>query len=318
MDGKITGESEVRVGLHVTDNNGKKHEIEMEFDGEIKHHEQVYANATHGRTPEEDKHVGHARGYAQYYVYRERGYDTLDESRNPDRLMSTAAVVAALSSDEFEDHFGDLYQQLRSHGGHAEPVVGVMDAVKEDSFFVYAKEIYLGDEGEMWSQLESASLEQVEGYLETVGERLSEESLGIAGLIDELPEIAAEHGLDDVSVPSVDPTQLIEATPPPYPRWRIGTQIHEDHEQKPDLDRKADCRLEIVPYVPDSLEAFQQYVLHHIKCQIRDCFTTIGVVPPEPFRVQGPGLDLVTMQYQHYPALQPYHDPDADIDWENV
>ncbi|QCW01824.1 hypothetical protein [Natrinema pallidum] len=323
MEATITGEDDIAVGLSVIDNNEEEHLIEMEMDGEIYHHNQdAYADHPDNRSPEGRKHVGQAARYAKYYVYRERGYNTLassDSLQDPNRLITTAMVIHSLSADAFEHHFGDLYRQLKSHAGAGEPVVHVKDAVMEDAFMVYAKEIYLGlEDTDLAEVIETLSTEDATDYLRDAVTLLEDEETGAAGVLDQLAPLAAEYGLEDDLSETLEPEQCLDATPTVYPKWRIGTQIHEDPDQLPDIDREPDCCLDIVPYDPDSIEDLQEYIIQHITCQVRDCFVSIGVTPPEPFRVQGPGQDFITMQYQHFDYLQPYHDPDAEIDWENV
>ena len=319
MNANITGKNDERVGLYVDDNNDVEHWIEMEFDGEIKYHEQdAYADDPDKRSPEGKKHVGQTKQYAKYQVYRERGYDTLDVSENPDRLLQTAMVIGSLSTAAFEAHFGDLYQQLKSEYTDQPPVVDVEDEIREGTFMVYAKEIVLGlDDTELAELATALSADDVEAYLTEAASLLDDESTGSAGLLEEFADLTAKYDLDEHATIE-DPAQWLQATPTVYPKWRIGTQIHQDPEQLPDLDVEPDCRLEIVPYNPDSLEDLQEYIVQHLKCQIRDCFVAIGVIPPEPFQVQGPGTDFYTMQYQHYDFLQPYHDPEADIDWDAI
>ncbi|WP_459987435.1 hypothetical protein [Natrinema sp. JCM 9743] len=304
----------------MNDHTGIEHDITIEKEtGDIPYHDQDgYADDPDERSPEGMKHVGQAQQYAKYYVYRERGYDTLDVDKNPDRLLHAAIIVAALSTNAFEDHFGDLYRQLKSHNTDQEPVVHVEDDVREDTFFVYAKEIYLGLEDEELAELAtSLTDEDVIAYLQDAAELLESEPTGSVGLLEKFPSLAEEYDLEGF-IDETDPEQWIRATPTVYPRWRIGKGIHQDPDQLPDIDDDPDCRLEIVPYDPDSIEDLQEYVVQHIKCQIRDCFVHMGMVPPEPFHVQGPGADINTMQFQRYDFLQPYHDPDADIDWESV
>ncbi len=58
MNGKITGENDSKIGLHVTDNNGEKHRIEMHKDGgKIYAHQcKSYADKPKDRTPAENEH----------------------------------------------------------------------------------------------------------------------------------------------------------------------------------------------------------------------------------------------------------------------
>jgi hypothetical protein len=321
MEASIPTEDEQYIGADVVDNQGVTHELTLvKSTGEIEYHSQDgYADDPDERSPEGKKHVGQASRYAKYHVYRERGYETFDASENPDRLLNTAIVLDTLSPAAFEEHFGDLYQQLKSHYTDQEPAVHVEPEVREDAFMIYAKEIYLGlDDTDLADLTDTVATEEMEAYVHDVGTLLDDSPAGSAGVIDQLDELAAKHGLDDLTDETPAPEQWLAATPTIYPRWRIGTEIHQDPEQMPEIDGKPDCRLEIVPYDPDSIEDLQEYVIQHIKCQIRDTFVRMGVTPPEPFQVQGPGLDLVTMMYQHYESLQPYHDPEATIDWGAV
>jgi hypothetical protein len=67
------------------------------------------------------------------------------------------------------------------------------------------------------------------------------------------------------------------------------------------------------PVEPGSLTDFQRQLVHHLKCQIRDCYVGMGIAPPEPVRVPGPGLYNFLARYQSLDLYQPYHDPDARI-----
>ena len=179
MKAVITGSSE-RIGVKVQDNNSVDHGIEMDFDGEIKYHQQdAYADDPDERSPENKKHFGQARDYARYYAYRERGYDTLDVSENPDRLLQTAMVIGSLSTAAFEEHFGDLYQQLKSEYTDQSPVVDVEDEIREGTFMVYAKEVVLGlDDAELSELATALSEDDVQAYLTEAASLLDEESTG--------------------------------------------------------------------------------------------------------------------------------------------
>ena len=109
MNANITGENDERVGLYVTDNNDVEHWIEMEFDGEIKYHEQDgYPDDPDDRTGDGNEHVNQARRYAKYYVYQERGYDTLPWDLDYERFQTVQGTLEELSTGDIEEYFGDL------------------------------------------------------------------------------------------------------------------------------------------------------------------------------------------------------------------
>ncbi|ELY78655.1 hypothetical protein C487_07747, partial [Natrinema pallidum DSM 3751] len=116
MEGNITGENDERVGIYVYDNNEVEHWIEIEFNGEIKYHEQDrYPDKAAERTHSEGEHVGHARRYAQYYVARETEHDTIPWDLDGDRFEEVRQALEGLSDGEIETCFGELLDQSLSH-----------------------------------------------------------------------------------------------------------------------------------------------------------------------------------------------------------
>ncbi|ELZ79659.1 hypothetical protein C455_08742 [Haloferax larsenii JCM 13917] len=316
MKAKIIDEDDQGVGVRVRDNKGSQHTVAVGFDGEIQGHSQDgYPDDPDHRTDAEKIYIQQAANYARYYVYRKQGYDTFDplNHRNPDRLALAALVVGALPTDAFEAHFGDLYQQLKSEYTEQEPVVDVHEALQDDdAFMLYAKELYLGlDEGILDDLIDATSEDSLDAYLEDVARLSADAESGAAGIFEDLDRIAADHGVSAAT----DPSDWVEAVSGVHVQWRVGTDQHREENEPCQLDRDPDATLEIIPYNPESLDEFQSYVVHHLHCQVRDQLVEMGVTPPAPFQVQGPGADISTMIQQHYDGLQPYHDPYADIDW---
>jgi len=315
MNGEITGENEDSIGLHITDNNESKHKIEMrENSGNIYHHYQDdYPNNPNDRTLEENEHVAQAQRFAKYYVYRQRGYDTLPPLPNPDRISAVAAFIDHLSEATFETYFGDLYQQMEHHAGRADPVVEVPAAATDQPTY-YRKDVYLDVTHE---DLQNALPDSNDGLLESLQKATAAttDSTELYGLLDTVRD----------ETPNVDPTdepavaaQLIEATSGVGVMWSPASNQTETVETDvPAVDRKPDARIELPPYGPDSLGAFQDHIVAHLKCQIRDCYLTMGVAPPQSIRIQGPGWFDRATWFQHYDVYEPYHRDDVDItDWQ--
>jgi len=86
MDAQVTGENEELIGLSVIDNNNAEHVLDLQkSNGDITGHQcEAYADHPRDRTADENEYNNQARRYARYYVYRERGYDTVDHAENPD------------------------------------------------------------------------------------------------------------------------------------------------------------------------------------------------------------------------------------------
>jgi len=86
MRANITGENDERIGLYVYDSNDVEHWIEMEFDGEIKYHEQDgYPDDPHDRTLNERGRVLQARDFARHHVWQETEYEPFPVEKKPSR-----------------------------------------------------------------------------------------------------------------------------------------------------------------------------------------------------------------------------------------
>ena len=309
MKAEIKKETDDGFGLSVVDNRGFEHKIGVCYDGEIDGHLQdAYPNHPDDRTDAELRAVMEAREFARYHVYRERGYETLPPNEQPERLMLATLVVANLSMEAFEHHFGDLYQQLKSYSTEQEPVVDLPEGLSEDNYYLYAKELYLGlDDGDVESILDDIDAASLEVIVETINNSDSR-----------VDDVLATIGLEPVdSTPSTISERLISAVSGVLVQWRIGEATHRQNADL-DIEREPDVGIEVHPHDPGSIEEFHAYIVDHLRCQLRDAYIQTGQTPPEYAQVQGPGRDLFTMMYQTVTALQPYHDPDATIDWNRA
>lgn len=317
MNGNITGENDERVGLYVTDNDGIEHWIEIEFDGEIKYHEQDgYPDDASERTPEGNERVNQARRFAKYHVKVERGYDTMDPLVDPDRIDAAGRAIGDLSDEEFGRLFGDLQQQLASHH-HDEivPAVGIPgDAADRDAVF-YCKNVFLGTD---FSQTELS--DAAEELAHEHGIDLAEESTAgtprsefseeeyerWTGYVDALTSLAREEGVDLSTGAFVEGVSGLHVA---YPTM-AGEMSVTDAESP--FDRDPAARVEVLPVDPVPVEEFRAYLAHHLRCQVRDCFVRMGVDPPEGVAVPGYGRFEAVQRYEHLDLYPEYHHSDAD------
>ena len=315
MRATIEGEDENYMKIYVTDNLGSEHELTIEKDsGDIPYHQcEAYASKPRNRTPEENEHNEQARKFAQYYVYLERGYDTVPPKLHPERLNIVRAALAGLSEREFEGLFGDLYRQLQSHQDDTERVIDIpTDAASADSV-LYRKHIYLGvDPLEMEFRAETRELAARYGL------DLSDQSLTDVALADrssdELTDWMAfsQHLSGLVLDEDVDLSEglYIDAVPPLHICYLDADG--EEHITDPGtrITDGSDAMIEIPPMEPDSLDAFQDYLNHNLACQIRDSFVRMGLEPPEQFHVLGYGRFEAAEQYRRLDMFPNYIDPE--------
>jgi len=317
MDAIITGEGDGIVGLSIIDNNDVEHLIEINNSGNITGHQQDgYPDKAANRTPGENEHVEQARRFAKYYVYRERGYETLPRVDRPEYIDAVRRAIETLSLTEFEQFFGETHQQLKSHteSSVSRPVdlpVGVPDP----DAVLYKQDIYLGAD-------------------------LSKEAIA-----DQAATVADAHGLDLETDFESEVQPLADLSKATVDRWEefaadlVGTV---DHDLDPEFDlrhgavsglhiaypqdgslvteradgpltRDSDATLELLPVDHGSLEEFSAYLAHHLRCQVRDCYLEMGLLPPEKFRVLGMGKFISARRYNKYDMYPRFHAVDVDI-----
>lgn len=298
MDAIITGEGDDIVGLSVIDSNDVEHLIEMDHAGNITAHQQDgYPDKSDERTVDGNESVAEARLFAQYTVYRERGYQTLSPHRNPDRIAATLVAIAQLSDEEFAELFGDYYRQHAHHHQPAiEPPIEPPAAVDVDGgdMLRYELDVYLGVDQSRADQLQD--------------------------LVDAGIEQAAVKTLDSVAEPvavDFDPDDEFGIEIETVSDIRIAYQTGAGDEQlleaDSSLDRQPDTILQLVPLPSGSLELFRRLLIHHLGCQIRDCYIEMGQEPPEPFRLLGHGFYDSAQRYRLLDRYEEYFDFDADI-----
>ena len=312
IDGERTTDSgETRIGITVTDNNNSNHGIELDVKGKIYIHQcEAYADKPHSRTPDENEHNEQARRYAKYYVYRERGYDTVDHIDNPDYVNAVRQTILTLSNEAFKQLFGPLYTQLQSHHKDVERPVDLPDGVQKPDAVIYELDLYLGVD-----IAESGLTDQARSLAEAHGLDYESGTTARSGaMVDESQKQNwAEFGeqLTDLADPDSIELELsaVSGIHVGYPNSRGE---HEVQWADRPLDREPDTKLELMPAEPGSINEFRQYLDHHLRCQVRDCFVGMGLLPPEPFQTIGYGKFMYARRYDHYDLYPKFHKSDTE------
>ncbi|SEL13961.1 hypothetical protein [Haloferax larsenii] len=306
-------EDENGVGLRVIDNNEASHGIHVGFNGQITYHEQDgYPDDADKRTSEGNEHVNQARRYAKYYVFAQRGYDTVEHIENPAYIDAVRRGINGLSEAAFERYFGALYRQLRSHQDDTDRPRELPSGVRKPDAVVYEPEVYLGvevvgeDVADRAQSLAAAHGLDLDEDIEVhpVSE-LSDDTLDRwKAFGDDLGDIVAREDLDtDFTITGVSGLHV------GYPNLRGQ---HEVDEADSPFTHEADARFSLLPYAPDSFEEFPAYLDHHLRCQVRDCFLKMGVVPPEEFQVLGFGKFRDARRYDHFEMYPEVHKREGD------
>ncbi|WP_242509243.1 hypothetical protein [Natrinema altunense] len=77
-------------------------------------------------------------------------------------------------------------------------------------------------------------------------------------------------------------------------------------------DRKPDTRLEHV-VIDINRDQFREFLVYHLRCQIRDSYLARGEEPPEEYRVLGPGTDHMMVRCMNRDSVPDYHNYNASI-----
>lgn len=311
MHAEILEETDDWVGVQVTDNNDVEHKIAVTFGGDIQGHSQEgYSDDPNKRTEEENEHVNQARRFAKYYVYAEKGYDTAEHVENPDYVNAVREAIAALDEEAFAEYFGALHQQIRSHHEPVERLVEIPAAAQSEDAVVYKLDAYLGVD-----IAESGLTEDAQSLAEEHDLDFEAGTTRRSGTTIDESERSAWASFDEELVAEADPADIeyeVSAVSGIHVGFPNAQGQHEDVWAERPVDREPDARIEIMPVEPGPFEEFQAFLDHHLRCQIRDCFVGMGLVPPEPFQVIGFGKFIYARRYDHYDLYPQLHKRDGD------
>lgn len=297
MKAKLGDGDDDGTGIRVVDNAGTSHGIHVAFDGEITYHgcEEI-ANNPALRTREECERVDQTRRFAQWHVYRERGYDTVPPRENPDRLMAALLALAELSPNAFEEYFGDFESRLDSHYDGSGVDLPFPEADPDDAI-VYQQDIYLQPDP---VEFDPPVLEQ------------------FMARFDGDSDSPAIGELDNLQLGEMDALEFdIEAVSGIHLLYNDGQGNQQVARGDQPLEREPDARVELLAFDPAEVESFQHYLVSHLAYQIRDRFLLMGVKPPVAFRAQGWGT-YEGFQSQKFCSLyEDYWSASATIEsWE--
>ncbi|QIB72817.1 hypothetical protein G3I44_00040 [Halogeometricum borinquense] len=312
MEAEIKGELEEGIGLTIIDNREKEHKMVVGFDGKIKAHKTDSYPDPADRTFKQDETFSQARRFARWHVYREKGYDTVPNPDNPDRIAAVLLALLGLDDQQFDQYFGMLYEQMASHErADVAPVLDLPEEVYSEEFIVYKQNVYLEESLEaMQDQLTQPATEvfgeeNLQEFLEETGDGLVAKARSlIGGGTDEAEDASDESSIPgaDLSIADVSGLDTMYSTPEGY----------KTIEGEDPVNREPDARIETLP-VGYTREQFRYHVGHNLICQIRDCFVSMGVEPPAQYRLLGHGKFKYSAKYRDFDFYPDYWDYEANI-----
>ncbi|WP_323368202.1 hypothetical protein [Natrarchaeobaculum aegyptiacum] len=286
----------------------------MDESGEIKYHEQDgYADDPSQRSDESNEHVEQARRFAQYYVYAERGYDTVPPDIHPERIDAVRQAIQTLTDAEFDALFGELKQQLQSYHDDTERAILIPADAAGPNSVLYRQHVYLGidttqtefaDEVETLATVHGINLKDADTSVSELSDSTRSAWQSFTEQVESLARNRDIDASDALEIGGV--SSLYTAYVDSSGREHIGEPADDPFNREPDT------LIELAPIEPGSLEQFREYFDHYLQCQIRDCFVRMGLHPPEEFCVLGPGRIEAAEQYKRLEMYPDFTDPDND------
>lgn len=335
MQAETVKEDEEYIKVYVTDNSGSEHDLTLKKNtGEIKYHEsESYSNDPNKRTSAGNEHFNQATRFAQFYVYRKRGYETVPADRNPDKIALLTLAIGSMSEEALLSTLGPYFQQLL-HYENDEGLLSTLSAqfqqllddeetsnavvetpeIPADQITWLEQDIYLDPMNDQVAQLTDQLAES-----EILGD--IEDSAGSAADVE---RILAQHGIDIQSKARALGEAYIEAYGPMQVWWKDGpsrvdrqskTAQGTGSTQIPDRDHDVRLQMFANVYPLDGVDTFRGSVIQHLRCQIRDCYIGMGIAPPEDARVQGPGIYDYIAYYKATDFYPRYNKTAVDIDY---
>jgi hypothetical protein len=224
------------------------------------------------------------------------------------RIEAVRRAIEQLSDEQFEAYFGETYRQLRSHHeADTDRPVTLPDDVSGTSPLLYQQDVYL--------ELEAVPTEQENSLSQAIAETVNELTdalsaepfaTGSKGDLDHWKQFqdAVDELVDEEIIDLPESLRIAGVSDLHVVYPEDGRQVVERGEQP--FTRPPDARLDLVRLDLESLEVFRRYLDFHLRCQIRDRYVLMGLLPPEEFQVMGLGSFEAAKQYAFldgYPRL---------------
>ncbi len=327
MKANIQAQTDNGIVVRVVDNADIEHRVEIDGTGEIASHQcSAYAGEERARSPRENQHVDQVNRYSKYYVDRKRGLNTLrpysktDRITHPERLAAATLIIGAMSPETLKSHFGAYYRQIASAYADVEPPVSPPDREPDADCHRVQQDVYLALNDDQWRLLGDVLVE-LDGLAALATALDREPNRNDDDLFDRLEAAlpGEPDGYEGDAAGDDSENRFLRGLSPLRVHWQAaeGKRVTYGDGSDPGAESAPDARLQMTVQNDriETVQSFQRHLIHHLRCQVRDCYVGMGFSPPKGVRVRGTGIDALTDKYEHHDGYQRYHDPDAIIDW---
>ncbi|MDS0260517.1 hypothetical protein NDI56_14015 [Haloarcula sp. S1CR25-12] len=311
------------ITLRITDHTDADHRLTLTRTGTVTDHWCDQYPSDDDPTPLERERLARAERFARYYLKRRSDVEAVepytDGITDPDPLVVTALVLAAMSQETLTERLGTYYEQLTASQADDSPPVSPPQTTAAAECQSVEQDICLTAPAEAVAQL-SDVLHEIDG-LATVRHVLDVcPDRGDSDLLERLGRLLPTTATDGDGAGRGE--RFLRLASPLRVHWETDgpTRVEYGDDIGSDADTPISARLQLTaahrPVI--SVAAFQRTLVDHLRCQARDCYVGMGLRPPSHLRVTGRGISACTDRYEHLDTLQNYHDDHAIVDWTQL
>lgn len=307
MNIDVKKQNQEKFEVEVTDNAEMVHNIGVEGTEIIYHNSDGYPDAPDERTPEENERVAQARLYTRYWTYCMLESTSLENNNNPVYIDAVRKNLSTHETSELEENIKPLYKQLKYDRGEkgGKKVIDVPD----NENYIYNLDVkFVGQKLEQ----ERVLKQMFEEHNLDISEEHDSRDLSPEEITEwtETPEnqkdidSGLEHGFE---------VETITFSPVYASVYRNGRMMPLD-DSRTFNDRFA--TIEIAYLRSKSLDEFRKQVQYNLRCQIRDMFVRMGVVPPTGYKILGSGKYSAELAYENIEFYPELHKPNRNTNRE--
>jgi hypothetical protein len=298
MDINVEKQNQEKFEVKVTDNAEKVHRIGVEGIDIIYHNSEDYPDDPDERTPEQNERVAQARLYARYWTYCMLESTSLENNNNPVHIDAVRSNLNTHETSDLKENIEPLYKQLKYDRGESGGKK-IID-VPEDENYIYNVDVkFVGQKLEQ----ERVLKEMLEEHNLDISEEHTSRDLSPEE-INEWAETPRKQEDIDSDLENGFQVETVSFSP-------VYASVYKNDRTMPlDESRTFNDRfatIEIAYLRSGDLDEFREQVQYNLRCQIRDMFVRMGVVPPTGYRVLGSGKYSAELAYENINFYQELH-----------
>lgn len=283
--------------VNVVDNEEREHTVGIEGSKIIYHNSKSYPDNPRERSPDENERIGQVRWFTRYWTYCVLEHPTLENKDNPVYIDSVRRNLRLRETSQLEDDIRPFYNQLRYDSGKdgGTKVIPIPDK----NNYVYNIDVkFVGQKLEQERFLK----QMFEDHNLDISEDYESYDLEPSEITDWIEKPSNQEDIDSNGNHTfeVDDMEFSQVYASFYERGEM-TALSEERS----FDEKF-ATIEMPFLRSGSIEEFRNQIQHNLRCQIRDTFLRMGVIPPYGYKVVGQGKYSARLAYENisfYPEV---------------